>query len=312
MGFPLTEMVWDLNARYTGDPRSFEQGGRLNPAPPGYWIDLTELASRYGWERQPSLSDWRTYYPALQFNQFVITGGLDWHAAMAEIYPPEALTTTTPAPTLSRPPVKCPKHLSRRLRLRPPSRPFQTAVPPGLRSRRRCHENSSGLPQRHSLPDFHPHAFSLRRCHHTQTGGPPAPSTQAGANSANLPEQTSALISAQAPSDKQQPSPSVPDEAPLRFTLPTPGPAPQSLWRPPLYETPWALSPYDHFYFSRPIAADEVNWPEADYRYGGIFFSSDIVHTGMTSPPPSHAGLSCRGWARNLGWLRVVCGHERT
>ena len=101
MGFPLTEMIWDLNARYTGDPRSFEQGGRLNSAPPGYWIDLTELANRYGWERQPSLSDWRTYYPALQFNQFVITGGLDWHAAMAEIYPPEALITTTPPPTPS-------------------------------------------------------------------------------------------------------------------------------------------------------------------------------------------------------------------
>lgn len=73
---------------------------------------------------------------------------------------------------------------------------------------------------------------------------------------------------------------------PLRFTFPTPGPAPKSLWRPALYEVPWALGPNDHFYFSRPIAADEVNWPLASYRYGGIFFSSDIVHTGVDIPVP--------------------------
>ena len=75
-----------------------------------------------------------------------------------------------------------------------------------------------------------------------------------------------------------------PSEPPLRFTLPTPGPAPKSLWRPPLYPTPWGLGPNDHFFFSRPIGADEVNWPEPDYRYGGIFFSSDIVHTGVDIP----------------------------
>lgn len=73
---------------------------------------------------------------------------------------------------------------------------------------------------------------------------------------------------------------------PLRFTLPTPGAQPISLWRPPAYDTPWALAPQDHFYFSRPIAADEVNWPVADYRYGGTFFSTDIVHTGIDIPNP--------------------------
>jgi hypothetical protein len=73
------------------------------------------------------------------------------------------------------------------------------------------------------------------------------------------------------------PSP-VPD--PLKFVFPSPAPAPVSAWRPPLYPTPWALSPYDHFYFARPIAADEVNWPLWDYRYGGTFFE-DIIHTGI-------------------------------
>jgi len=71
------------------------------------------------------------------------------------------------------------------------------------------------------------------------------------------------------------------EDAPLRFTFPTPQPPTTSLWRPPLYDTPWALGPHDHFFFTRPIAADEINWPLADYRYGGIFFNTDIVHTGV-------------------------------
>jgi murein DD-endopeptidase MepM/ murein hydrolase activator NlpD len=72
-----------------------------------------------------------------------------------------------------------------------------------------------------------------------------------------------------------------PTPEPFRLTLPTPGAEPISGWRPPLYPVPWALSPYDHFYFVRPIAADEVNWPLPDYRYGGIFFAGNIVHTGV-------------------------------
>lgn len=70
---------------------------------------------------------------------------------------------------------------------------------------------------------------------------------------------------------------------PLRFVFPTPGRAPVSAWRPPLYPTPWAPTPNDHFFFARPIAADEVNWPLADYRYGGVFLPG-VVHTGIDIP----------------------------
>lgn len=109
-----------------------------------------------------------------------------------------------------------------------------------------------------------------------------------------VPTPTAALTEAPTPV-KEQPLPvggayaSTPpsvSEPPLRFTLPTPVSAPISLWRPPLYDTPWALGPHDHFYFNRPIAADEVNWPLADYRYGGIFFGVNIVHTGVDIPAP--------------------------
>ncbi len=68
---------------------------------------------------------------------------------------------------------------------------------------------------------------------------------------------------------------------PLHFTFPTPAPEAESLWRPPLYEVPWALGPYDHFYFTRPIAADQVNWPLANYRYGYIWEGATLVHTGI-------------------------------
>ncbi|MBN2117462.1 MAG: M23 family metallopeptidase [Anaerolineales bacterium] len=67
---------------------------------------------------------------------------------------------------------------------------------------------------------------------------------------------------------------------PFRFVVPTPGAEPVTGWRPPLYPVPWAVSAYDHFYFARPIGADNVNWPLAEYRYGGVFFAN-VVHTGV-------------------------------
>jgi murein DD-endopeptidase MepM/ murein hydrolase activator NlpD len=94
-----------------------------------------------------------------------------------------------------------------------------------------------------------------------------------------------------------------PTLAPFRFDLPTPGVEPVSGWRPPLYPVPWAMSAYDHFYFARPIAADQVNWPLADYRYGGIF-SPPAVHTGEDIDAPDGTPILAAGpgtvvWA---GW----------
>ena len=110
-GRPLTELPFDLNARYSGDPSVYEQGGR--PAanvPEGYWIDFTDIALRFGWERQAALLNWRTFYQGARFNEFVLTGGLDWRSAMLNMYPVEALispspiTPVTPSPTPTRTP----------------------------------------------------------------------------------------------------------------------------------------------------------------------------------------------------------------
>ena len=88
-------------------------------------------------------------------------------------------------------------------------------------------------------------------------------------------------ISTESPPEGEIPPTAAPD--PLRFVFPESGPPPVSSWRPPLYEVPWAPTPYDHFYFYRPIGADDINWPDPDYRYGGVFFD-DVVHTGVDIP----------------------------
>jgi len=108
-GIPLHDQPWDFDSRYNGDTTIYEQGGRQQTSiPPGYWIDFTERARTYGWERLPALITWRAFSPAARFNEFTSTGGLSWQSAMLELYPPEALVTPTavipptrtPTPTL--------------------------------------------------------------------------------------------------------------------------------------------------------------------------------------------------------------------
>ena len=101
-GKPLPAYPWDLNARYSGDQVSYEQGGIPHEnMPVGYWIDFTALASAYGWERLPALPNWQSLFQATRFNEFVHSGRQDWRSAMLELYPAEALVTPTivPPPT---------------------------------------------------------------------------------------------------------------------------------------------------------------------------------------------------------------------
>ena len=104
-GQPLSTLPWDLNARYNLDPRSYDQGGLLmDSVPAGYWVDFTDLASKYGWQRLPAQNNWRTYFAGTQFNEFVLTDGLDWRSAMLQLYPADIFITPTvivipPTPT---------------------------------------------------------------------------------------------------------------------------------------------------------------------------------------------------------------------
>jgi TolB protein len=120
-GEPLHEPPWNLTARFSGDARAYEQGGALaETVPSGYWLDFTELAAAYGWERLPALSSWRSAYSATRFNEFVLADGHDWLSAMLEVYPHEAIDTPTPIP----PPTETPTAT-----LRPTRTPIYTRTP---------------------------------------------------------------------------------------------------------------------------------------------------------------------------------------
>jgi TolB protein len=108
-GEPLHDAPWDLSARYNLDPLAYERGGQYAPIPTGYWVDFTSLARAYGWERLPSLPNWRAYYAGTRFSEFALISGLDWYTAMLELYPPEALITPTPRLPPTATPTRTPK-----------------------------------------------------------------------------------------------------------------------------------------------------------------------------------------------------------
>ncbi len=79
----------------------------------------------------------------------------------------------------------------------------------------------------------------------------------------------------------------MPETQLLEIAFPTSIPEEAPDWRPPLYPIPWALSSHDHFYFARPIAANVVNWPLWNYRYGGTTPAWEgVVHTGIDIDAP--------------------------
>ncbi len=115
---------------------------------------------------------------------------------------------------------------------------------------------------------------------------------------------SNAPVSAFTPDPQATPSPTltVGHSESANLSFPTPAALPVTAWRPPLYPVPWSAEPNDHFLFQRPIAADEVNWPLPDYRYGGVYFGPSIVHTGIdidakTGAPVLAAGNGKVIWA---------------
>ena len=100
LGSPLYGFPWNFDARTSGTPSAFDSGGQYyGQIPSGYFMDLSQLAAEYGFQRIPSDPDWRTYYFGIHFWEFVCTDGLDWYSAMSELYSPYAFLTPTISPT---------------------------------------------------------------------------------------------------------------------------------------------------------------------------------------------------------------------
>lgn len=100
-GMPLEFAAWDLDARSSGNPQAYEEGGAASTVPEGYWVDFSELANRFGWYRLPALNNWQSFYSGARFNQFAYTRGMKWETAMLELYPPELVHQPTRVPTIT-------------------------------------------------------------------------------------------------------------------------------------------------------------------------------------------------------------------
>lgn len=110
LGEPIRVRPWDFSTRYTGDPTTYDRGGSLKEElPQGYFVDLTEIAADFGFERIPAISNWRTFFPAARYNELARTDGLTWQQAMLEIYPAEAIVTPTPYRTPTSTPTITPR-----------------------------------------------------------------------------------------------------------------------------------------------------------------------------------------------------------
>lgn len=104
LGKPMRQVPWNFNARFEGDPLLYEQGGQNSgDVPAGFWVDFTELALAFGWQRIPALPTWQSAFYAARFNEFVMSINQSWGEAMLDLYPAELLTTPTPIhpPTLT-------------------------------------------------------------------------------------------------------------------------------------------------------------------------------------------------------------------
>ncbi|HEX3054475.1 MAG TPA: DPP IV N-terminal domain-containing protein [Aggregatilineaceae bacterium] len=108
LGEPLRYLPWDFEARGSGDVQDYQSGGKLkNAAPPGYYVDLTQLADDFGWLRQPAERTWQYNFGAIQYWEFVKSDGLSWQSAMLQLYSSEEFeaiqsesTTVPPPPAL--------------------------------------------------------------------------------------------------------------------------------------------------------------------------------------------------------------------
>lgn len=99
LGEPLRHHPWDFAARLGEDVEAYENGGRLKPSiPSGYYVDFTEIAALYGWQRIPSDSSWRYNWPGILYWQYEKRDGLDWWTAMLEVYSPETLEAAFSGP----------------------------------------------------------------------------------------------------------------------------------------------------------------------------------------------------------------------
>lgn len=97
LGEPITAWPWIgwFNLDPAQEPEAYAAGGKFDAIPPGYYIDFTRLAGRYGWHRIASYReadfDWRWDSVGMEFWHYQRTDGLTWWQAMQQIYSSDVL-----------------------------------------------------------------------------------------------------------------------------------------------------------------------------------------------------------------------------
>ncbi|MCR4406100.1 MAG: DPP IV N-terminal domain-containing protein [Anaerolineae bacterium] len=96
-GEPMTVGEWRFwwNVDRSLEPEIYEQGGEPLLPPEGYFVDLTAIAHKYGWERIAAYDEedysWKFDTLGTEYWHYQRTDGLTWYAAMQEIYSEETL-----------------------------------------------------------------------------------------------------------------------------------------------------------------------------------------------------------------------------
>lgn len=98
-GEPLKDNPWQYWWHIVPDEdrAAYDAGGRRLSIPAGYYVDLTEIAKRHGWERIAAYAidddyHWRSDSNATEYWHYERTDGLTWWEAMLQIYPLDTLT----------------------------------------------------------------------------------------------------------------------------------------------------------------------------------------------------------------------------
>ena len=97
-GEPTKENPWQFWWRVVKaeDPEAYAAGGKRLRVPDGYYVDVTAIAKRHGWERIATYSlegdyDWHVHSNGTEYWHYERTDGLTWWDAMCQIYPREEL-----------------------------------------------------------------------------------------------------------------------------------------------------------------------------------------------------------------------------
>ncbi|HSJ58638.1 MAG TPA: DPP IV N-terminal domain-containing protein [Anaerolineae bacterium] len=99
-GEPLKEQPWLFwwQIVESAEPEAYRAGGKRLPVPEGYYVDVTDMAKRHGWERIATYAlegdyDWHVHSNGTEYWHYERTDGLTWWEAMLEVYPVETLET---------------------------------------------------------------------------------------------------------------------------------------------------------------------------------------------------------------------------